>query len=40
MNPIERNYEIYNKKIIVVIKCLKVWRHYLEEAKVQFKIYD
>ena len=24
---------------MVVIKCLKVWRHYLEKAKVQFEIW-
>jgi len=34
INPTERNYEIYGKEILAVIRCLEVWRHYLEEAKV------
>ena len=38
INPTEKNYEIYNKEILVVIKYLEVWRHYLEGTKVQFKI--
>ena len=38
MNPTKRNYEIYNKKMLVVIRCLEAWRHYLEKAKVQFEI--
>ena len=38
INPTEKNYEIYNKEILVVIKYLEVWRHYLEGTKVQFEI--
>ena len=38
MNPTKRNYEIYNKKMLVVIRCLEAQRHYLEKAKVQFEI--
>ena len=38
LNAIEYNYEIYNKKMLVVIQCLEVQRHYLEGAKVKFKI--
>jgi len=30
LNETERNYEIHNKKMLAVIKCLEVWRHFLE----------
>jgi len=33
LNVIERNYEIHNKEILAVIRCLEAWRHYLEGAK-------
>ena len=39
LNTTEWNYEIYNKEILVVIRCLEVWRHYLEGAKLKFKIW-
>jgi len=35
----ERNYEIYNKEILAVVRCLKVWRHFLEETVVKFEIW-
>ena len=35
----ERNYEIHNKEMLVVIRCLKVWRYFLEETTVKFKIW-
>jgi len=38
INPTERNYKIHDKKMLVVIRCLEAWRHYLEGAKVQFEI--
>ena len=38
INPTEKNYKIYNKEILAVIKYLEVWRHYLERTKVQFEI--
>ena len=38
LNEAERNYEIHNKEMLVIIKYLEVWRHFLEEAKDQFKI--
>jgi hypothetical protein len=34
----ERNYEIYDKELLAIVKALKVWRHYLVHAKNQFKI--
>ena len=38
LNEAERNYEICDKEILVIIRCLEAWRHFLEEAKSQFKI--
>ena len=39
LNTMERNYEIHNKEILAVIRCLEAWRHYLEEAKLEFEIW-
>ena len=39
INLTERNYEIHNKEMLVVIRYLEVWKHYLEGAKVQLKIW-
>ena len=30
LNKAERNYEIHNKKMLVIIKCLKAQRYFLE----------
>ena len=38
INLTERNYEIHDKEILAVIRCLEAWRHYLKEVKVQFEI--
>jgi len=35
----ERNYEIYDKKILAVIRGLENWGHLLENAKFQFKVW-
>jgi len=39
MNPTKRNYEIHNKEMLAVIRCLEAWKHYLEGMKVQFEIW-
>ena len=39
LNKIERNYEIYNKEVLVVIRELENWRHLLE-CKVQVQDVD
>jgi len=39
LNNVKRNYEIYNKKMLVIIRCLKVWKNFLENTKSQFKIW-
>ena len=39
LNATEWNYEIHNKEILAVIRCLEAWRHYLEGAKLEFEIW-
>jgi len=39
LNNMERNYEIHDKEILSVIRCLKAWRHFLEGARTKFKIW-
>ena len=39
LNEAERNYEIHNKKMLVIIQYLEAWRHFLEGAKNQFEIW-
>jgi len=38
LNEAEKNYEIHDKEMLVIIWCLEAWRHFLEEAKDWFKI--
>jgi len=39
LNATEQNYKIHDKEILAVIRCLEVWRHYLEGAKLKFEIW-
>jgi len=39
LNTTEQNYEIYDKEMLAVIRCLEVWRHYLERVKLEFEIW-
>jgi len=39
LNTTEQNYEIHDKEMLVVIRCLEAWRHYLERAKLKFEIW-
>jgi len=39
LNKTERNYEIHNKEMLVVIRELENWRHLLEGAKCKFKVW-
>ena len=39
LNKTERNYEIHNKEILVIIKGLENWRHLLEGAHFKFEIW-
>jgi len=34
----EKNYEIHNKEMLAVIRCLEAWRHFLEGAQIKFKV--
>ena len=35
----KRNYEIHDKEMLVVVRCLEVWRHFLEGTVVKFEIW-
>jgi len=38
LNEAKKNYGIHDKEILVIIRCLEVWRHFLEDTKSQFEI--
>jgi len=38
LNKTERNYEIYNKKMLAIIRGLGNQRHLLEGAKFKFEV--
>jgi len=38
LNETKRNYEIHNKEMLGVIRCLEVWRHFLEGEKIKFEV--
>ena len=38
-NKTERNYKIYNKEMLAIIKELEAWRHLLEGVQFKFKIW-
>ena len=39
LNATEQNYEIHNKEMLAVIRCLEAWRYYLEGTKLEFEIW-
>jgi len=39
LSDTKRNYEIYNKEMLAVVRCLEAWRHFPEGAMVKFKIW-
>jgi len=39
LSDMEQNYEIYDKEMLAVVRCLEAWRHFLEGAVVKFKIW-
>ena len=39
LSDTEKNYEIHNKEMLVVIRCLEVWRHFLEGAQIKFEVW-
>ena len=38
LNETERNYKIYDKEILAVIKELENWRYLLKDAKFKFEV--
>jgi len=39
LSDTERNYEIHDKEILAVVRCLEAWRHFLEGTLIKFKIW-
>jgi len=39
LSDTERNYEIHDKEMLAIVRCLEAWRHFLEGAVVKFKIW-
>jgi len=39
LSDTERNYEIYDKEILAIIRCLEEWRHFLEGTVIKFEIW-
>ena len=39
MQPVERNYEIYNKKLLAIVEALTKWRQYLLDMIELFQIW-
>jgi len=35
----ERNYDIYNKEMLGIIRALKAWRHHLKGTRFEFEIW-
>jgi len=39
LSDTERNYEIYDKEMLAVVRYLEAWRHFLEGATTKFEIW-
>jgi len=39
LSDTERNYEIHDKEMLAVVRCLEAWRHFLERATTKFEIW-
>ena len=39
MQPAERNYEIYNKKLLAIVEALTKWRQYLLDTTEKFEVW-
>ena len=39
IQPVERNYEIYDKELLAIVEALMKWRQYLLDAAETFKIW-
>ena len=38
LNKAERNYEIHDREMLAIVRCLDEWRHMLEGAQNKFEI--
>ena len=38
LSDTKKNYKIYNKKMLAIVKCLEVWRYFLEGTTTKFEI--
>ena len=39
LSDTERNYEIHDKEMLAIVRCLEEWRHFLEGMVVKFEIW-
>jgi len=39
LSDTKRNYEIHDKEMLAIVRCLEVWRHFLEGAVEKFEIW-
>ena len=39
LSDTEWNYEIHDKEMLAVVRCLETWRHFLEGAVIKFEIW-
>jgi len=39
LNDVERNYEIHDKEMLVIIRALEEWCHFLEGSQHKFEIW-
>ena len=39
LSDTERNYKIHDKEMLAIVRCLEVWRHFLEGMVVKFEIW-
>ena len=39
LNETKRNYEIYNKEMLAIVRGLENWRHLLKDAHFKFEVW-
>ena len=39
LNETKRNYEIHDKEMLAMIRCLEAWKHFLEGSWSRFKVW-
>ena len=39
LSDTEKNYKIHDREMLAVIRCLEVWRYFLEGARIKFKVW-